>query len=221
MKCPVCKSKCRKDGFNKQVQKYECLSCRKIFQENYVKPRINYGALKPQIIVLHQKGLGIRGLATFFRISPASIIRMIKRISCEILEEKEEENHEAGGSYEMDEMKVLLNDKETECWLIYILNKLTNKIFAFTIGRRTKANIASLLNKLLATKPQHIHTDKLNIYRTLIPEEIHKTFPRCTNKIERYNLTLRTHLKRLSRKTICFSRSFEMLFASLIIYIYG
>jgi transposase-like protein len=33
----------------------------------------------------------------------------------------------------------------------------------------------------------------------------------CTNKIERHNLTLRTHLKRLVRKTLCFTKSDEML----------
>ncbi|MDL2326931.1 IS1 family transposase [Bacteroidales bacterium OttesenSCG-928-A14] len=32
------------------------------------------------------------------------------------------------------------------------------------------------------------------------------------------NLTLRTHLKRLSRKTICFTRSVEMLSSCLKLY---
>jgi insertion element IS1 protein InsB len=39
-----------------------------------------------------------------------------------------------------------------------------------------------------------------------------------TNHIERFNLTLRTHLKRLNRRTICFSRSLVLLNAILKIY---
>ena len=30
-----------------------------------------------------------------------------------------------------------------------------------------------------------------------------------TQRIERHNLNLRTHIKRLARRTICFSKSFE------------
>ncbi|EOU7577892.1 IS1 family transposase, partial [Shigella sonnei] len=33
---------------------------------------------------------------------------------------------------------------------------------------------------------------------------------KCTQRIERHNLNLRTHLKRLTRKTICFSKSDDM-----------
>lgn len=55
----------------------------------------------------------------------------------------------------------------------------------------------------------------------LIPETIHQTGRNRTNKIERMNLTLRTHLKRLNRKTICFSKSEEMLNSSLSIYFWS
>jgi len=45
----------------------------------------------------------------------------------------------------------------------------------------------------------------------LISKGIHKIYSRCTNYIERKNLTLRTLLKRLARKTLCFTRTAEML----------
>ena len=41
---------------------------------------------------------------------------------------------------------------------------------------------------------------------------------RGTNHIERHNLTIRTHIKRLTRRTICFSRKAIMLYAVLKIY---
>nr|WP_299117406.1 IS1 family transposase [uncultured Winogradskyella sp.] len=70
-------------------------------------------------------------------------------------------------------------------------------------------------------KPNRIYTDGLNIYPGMIPEVIHKQFQYCTNIIERHNLTLRTHIKRLSRKTICFSKSKIYLEAHLKIYFWG
>ncbi|MNG19884.1 IS1 transposase [compost metagenome] len=39
---------------------------------------------------------------------------------------------------------------------------------------------------------------------------MHLTGKTFTQRIERNNLTLRTRIKRLARKTICFSRSIEL-----------
>ncbi|MBL7706316.1 MAG: hypothetical protein JNM21_12295 [Taibaiella sp.] len=66
-----------------------------------------------------------------------------------------------------------------------------------------------------------VFTDKLPNYKYLLPSTIHSTKYSGTNHIERKNLTLRTHLKRLSRRTICFSRSIAMLHGCLMIYFWG
>ncbi len=43
-----------------------------------------------------------------------------------------------------------------------------------------------------------------------VPNEACLTGKIFTQRIERNNLTLRTRIKRLARKTICFSRSIEL-----------
>jgi insertion element IS1 protein InsB len=54
------------------------------------------------------------------------------------------------------------------------------------------------------------HTDHWGAYaRHLGPEE-HNPGKRSTQQIERKHLTLRTRIKRLVRKTICFSKSTQM-----------
>ena len=56
----------------------------------------------------------------------------------------------------------------------------------------------------------HFYTDYWGAYtRHLDPEE-HSPGKRNTQKIERKHLTLRTRIKRLVRKTICFSKSTQM-----------
>ncbi|WP_262497378.1 MULTISPECIES: IS1 family transposase [Chryseobacterium] len=47
---------------------------------------------------------------------------------------------------------------------------------------------------------------------------MHQTKRFGTNAIERKNLSIRTHLKRLNRKTICFNKSIVMLTSILKIY---
>jgi len=119
---------------------------------------------------------------------------------------------------EVDELKTYVGRKKNQYWIAYALSRQTGKVVDFIVGKRTKRTLTVLTDALLLAKADRMYTDKLVIYRTLIPKLIHKPGGRLTNHIERNNLNLRTHLKRLSRRTICFSRSAVMLTACLRIY---
>ena len=54
------------------------------------------------------------------------------------------------------------------------------------------------------------YTDHWGTYTRHLAAEAHNPGKRNTQQIERKHLTLRTRIKRLVRKTICFSRSIEM-----------
>ncbi len=88
----------------------------------------------------------------------------------------------------------------------------------FCVGRRTKENISKVIKELLSFNPKYIYTDRLNIYEALIPVSIHRFYPKCTNHIERKNLTLRMLLKRLQRKSICFTRNEKMLYNTVYLW---
>lgn len=55
-----------------------------------------------------------------------------------------------------------------------------------------------------------ITSDDWGSYAREVAKEKHLTGKLFTQRIERNNLTLRTCIKRLARKTICFSRSIEL-----------
>jgi IS1 family transposase len=59
------------------------------------------------------------------------------------------------------------------------------------------------------------------VYRSLIPEGMRAVKRFGTNSIERMNLTLRTRLKRLGRRTICYTKSLAMLWACAAIACWG
>jgi len=54
------------------------------------------------------------------------------------------------------------------------------------------------------------YTDDWGSYSRYLSPDSHIISKKNTQTIERKNLTLRTHIKRLCRKTICFSKSVEM-----------
>ena len=64
-----------------------------------------------------------------------------------------------------------------------------------------------------------VYSDDNYAYHDIIPPDILETGKRNTQKIERKHLTFRTRLKRLARKTICYSKSMDMhsLMMSLVI----
>jgi len=53
----------------------------------------------------------------------------------------------------------------------------------------------------------HFYTDGAEVYQRHLEPEQHTVGKTYTQKIERKHLTLRTRIKRLVRKTICFSKS--------------
>jgi insertion element IS1 protein InsB len=54
---------------------------------------------------------------------------------------------------------------------------------------------------------RHFYTDGADVYARHLEPEHHTVGKIHTQKIERKHLTFRTRLKRLVRKTICFSKS--------------
>lgn len=78
-----------------------------------------------------------------------------------------------------------------------------------------------VLKTLQFAKAKKIFIDRLKNYKYLIDKKIHGTAQYGTNHIERIHLSMRTHLKRLNRRTICFSKSQTVLNAILKIYFWA
>ena len=110
----------------------------------------------------------------------------------------------------MDEMWSYVKKKKQQRWLFHAIEKSANKILAYEIGPRTKNTLIKLLEKLQIFNVADYYTDAWKAYKDLIPKSRHFVGKRHTQSIERKHLTLRTRIKRLCRKTICFSKTIKM-----------
>jgi insertion element IS1 protein InsB len=117
----------------------------------------------------------------------------------------------------LDELWTYVGRKENEHWVAYALDQKKD-VIDFVVGKRTVATLRELIIPLLSSGVKKIKTDRLTHYLRLIPKDRHHRSAHGINHIERKNLTLRTHLKRLSRRTVCFSRKLTMLENCLRIY---
>lgn len=216
MKCQYCKGACIKKGYYKTIQLYRCKNCFKYQRKRYTKFKIRQDK-KEQVKAFTIEGLGNSSISRLLKISKSSVQRTLLALGKQVLkpiitEEKQQ--------YEIDELRTYINNKKNECWIIYALNKKTKQMIDFVVGRRTKANINKVVESLKKLNPTRIYSDKLNIYRSLIPKAIHNTIQYNINHIERKNLDLRIHIKNLNRKTICYAKSQHVLSAILQLYFY-
>jgi insertion element IS1 protein InsB len=170
------------------------------------------------IVRLLIEGIGIRGIARVLRISMTTVINRIKCIARSINKSYTDVKNRI---YEIDELWTFIGKKDNETWIAYVIDRESKEVIDYRVGARTKENLKAITDQVLAMSPMKVCTDGLNTYKSLIPESLHRIGLPNTRHIERFNLNLRTHLKRLSRKTICFSRSKEMLEACLKIYFWG
>ena len=117
---------------------------------------------------------------------------------------------ERAGEAEMDEMWSFVGKKKEQRWLWHAIDHGTGAVLAYVFGRRKDEVFLRLKALLEPFKITRFHTDSWGAYtRHLDPEE-HNPGKHNTQQIERKHLTLRTRIKRLVRKTICFSKSTQI-----------
>ncbi len=102
--------------------------------------------------------------------------------------------------------------KNTPCWLWHAIDDETGVVIAYVLGTRKEEMLWELWEMLSELNIEFIevYSDNNFAYHNIIPANILVIGKKNTQKIERKHLTFRTRLKRLSRKTICYSKSLKM-----------
>ena len=133
---------------------------------------------------------------------------------------------------EADEMWSFVQNKDNVVWLWHAIDHKSGEILAYTFGSSEDKAYEELLLLLSPFKIQKFYTDGKPTYaRKLKHKKVkynkkkkrkkrrklkrkrkisHEIGKKNTQKIERVHLSLRTWVKRLARKTICFSKSLIM-----------
>jgi len=111
---------------------------------------------------------------------------------------------------EVDEMWSFVSKKKEPRWLWHAIDHRTGKVLAYVFGRRTDEACVKLKILLEPFGLRRYYTDDWGAYERNLKSAVHSPGKRNTQQIERKHLTLRTRIKRLVRKTICFSKSIAL-----------
>lgn len=110
----------------------------------------------------------------------------------------------------MDEQWSYVGQKSQPRWLWYAWSPHFKRIVAYALGRREDSTLRVLLERLKRWNVRLYCTDDWGAYQRHLPPDQHLISKRYTQSIERQNLNFRTRIKRLARKTLCFSKSIAL-----------
>jgi IS1 family transposase/transposase-like protein len=225
VRCPKCGgTEIMKSGLNHlEVQRYRCQNTEcfiKTFMLEY-SYRAYVPGVKDQAVEMAINGSGIRDTARVLNINKNTVINLLKKkenILVQVnpnLSNLSAENNiefiiENAFEAEMDEQWSYVGNKSNQRWLWYAIDHATNKVLAYVFGKRKDVVFQELKDLLAPFNITRYYTDDLGTYTRHLDENIHEIGKANTQKIERKNLNFRTWIKRLARKTICFSKLEKM-----------
>jgi IS1 family transposase len=125
---------------SKMKQRYFCKRCKTTKVEFYT-----YKAYKQEInqniVALTKEGVGILGSARLLAISPTTLLKRIKEIASNITQPAISMDK----SYEIDEMRTFIGNKNRLIWIVYALEKESRKIVSFNVGARTNKTLSKVI----------------------------------------------------------------------------
>lgn len=160
---------------------------------------------------------GIRDISRVLQISTNTVLKHLRRHTAEI---REPIVPTQAARIELDEFWSFVGKKKNQRWTWLSITSSTRRIGAFVNGRLTDKNCRKLLKKYVGSRVEQFSSDDWLSYQKCIPRERHHIGKDKTQRIERLNLNFRTHLKRLHRRGICFSKNEQMHDAVIKLYVH-
>ncbi len=216
--CPHCNcTDLQKNGHRENGrQRWRCKVCKKSFQLSYsYSYKAREPGVKEQIDSLILNSSGVRDTARILGINKNTVIAHLKKtlqVNPYLLNKEEVQsldNLAVSFHYtaEADEFWSYVGSKANQRWTWYAMDKHSGMILAWVNGKRTDESFEKLLDLLKDIPIGDYYTDDWGAYSRSLPKSLHTIGKDLTWKIERKNLNFRTHIKRLNRKTICFSKN--------------
>ena len=103
-----------------------------------------------------------------------------------------------------------VRSKANPRWLWHAIDHHTGTVLAYVFGRRQDDVFLKLQQLLAPFGITKFYTDGWGAYERHLAAEQHQVGKENTQKIESKHINLRTRIKRLVRRTLCFSKTERM-----------
>jgi IS1 family transposase len=165
---------------------------------------------------MYLNGMGFRALARVTDIDHGTIINWVKEKGEKLADEPQDE--EIPEITEIDELQTFVGCKKNKFWIWTVVNHWTQGILLWTVGdceasgrHRSHRTFEQLWQIIKCWRSFWYVTDGWKVYPMYIEPEDHLVSKTYMTRVEGENTRLRHYLARLRRKTLCYSKSVDML----------
>jgi insertion element IS1 protein InsB len=223
MQCPQCKStQNKKNGFRRGKQSYRCKTCECQYVEN-PSSRKYPSEVKKLCLKMYLNGMGFRAIARVTEIDHTTIINWVREEGKQLPEEPYQEeipeiteidgagHAEVTSAYAPHELQTFVGWKGNKYWVWTVVNHWKQGILLWSIGDRSHRTFERIWQIIKCWRSFWYVTDGYLVYPKYIDPENHLVSKTYMTRVEGENTRLRHYLARLHRKTLCYSKSLNML----------
>lgn len=172
---------------------------------------------KEVVLKMLCRGSGIRNCVAVTGTSHSTVLALIKRVAANIvLKARKPHYHKV----QIDERWSYVGRKEKKVWLLNAYAVDEDEIIAFTMGKRSAQAVPNLYVKLKLLDIDLFLIDEWEAFGAVLPKAKHLIGKAFTKAIEGMNTFFRTRVRRLMRRTVCFSKKLRYHYAMIKIIIY-
>jgi IS1 family transposase len=190
---------------NNRTQNYLCKTCGKQFMSDIDRTyRGTLSYITGMIKIMLVRGIGVRDISVILKISVKKVLKTLKSAKYQIKPARKYYD-----CLETDEFWTYVGRKTNKVWLIYAYHRESGEIVAYVWGKRDLKTVEKLRKRLkrLEVTYDHIAIDNWENLTTAFKGEHEMTGKKYTVGIEGNNCRLRHRVRRVFRKTCCFSKN--------------
>jgi len=213
--CPQCQSdRLVNNGSAAGKPKKRCRRCGDQFTRTI--PRGQPLALKVHAVLLYLSGISMHRMAFLDRVSVQSVLNGIRAFAT-----AHDEKPEPMGRrmvLQRDEMWHDMQQKRQKLWIWKALDRETGQRLDWECGRRDKATLKKMIDRLARWDVKVYCTDQWATYASVIPQDTLVQRQATTHAIERHHCRQRHWFGRFKRKSIMVSKSTEMVDLTMALF---
>ncbi|MDZ8228086.1 IS1 family transposase [Nostoc sp. ChiVER01] len=224
MNCPYCGStEIRKNGWRRGKQNHICTNCDRQFIDVYSPPKGYSDEKKIECLKAYVNGAGFRAIERQTGVQTladsltlryhTTIINWVKQIGEKLPEAPLTDKTPSVG--ELDELETFVPVKKNKIWIWTALDHFNRGILAWVVGDHSAETFKPLWNIVSFWGCYFYVTDGWRVYASFINPGDHIISKTYMTRVEGENTRLRHYLARLHRKTLCYSKSVDMLKLSI------
>ena len=218
MQCPECgHHHIRKNGHRRGKQNHICVNCDRQFIDHY-SPRGYDDWTKRLCLRMYVNGLGFRGIERVIGVAHTTVIDWLAQVGACLPDAYDPEEIPQVG--ELDELETFVGRKRDKVWIWTVVDHFQPGILGWAVGDHSAETFRPLWQAITCWQCFFGVSDGNPVYPTFIPvgdQIVSKTY---MTRVEGENTRLRHYLARLHRKTLCYSKSVDMLKHSIRLLIH-